>query len=300
MLATAVAVASFLALSACSGSGTASVTPSAAAHSPTVRPVPAQSPDSTQPSAGNQSATATPSASPAPTGYLAVVPDGKITTAAICSDYESTLSKYGKSAQAYIASGRSRTKDPYKAASYVKHVNWVHTSYADKFKAAITKSATKSLNAISDGQAGIVDSVDDYLKDSLAACGLTDSYDKTVDQAAKVDQLAGRITAQAENKPWYPKGYQEATDGVAIKWIDSAADPCGYGPRCWFWTIDVVSDTGCPSGLYVAVNFTRGGTVVDWSNDTLPSLREGQKGRLQFYTYDRSTDAIELAEVNCY
>ena len=100
--------------------------------------------------------------------------------------------------------------------------------------------------------------------------------------------------------PWFPRGFFELSDEVAGKWIKGAKDPCGSGPRCWFWTLDVVSKDGCPDGLYVNVNFLNNGTVVDDSIDSVNSLRAGQKARFQFWTYDRSVDEIEPTSTSCF
>lgn len=110
-----------------------------------------------------------------------------------------------------------------------------------------------------------------------------------------------RMPAEDElGPPWHPDDFNEFTADVAGKWIKGGKDPCGVGPKCWYWTLDIVTREGCPDGVFVKANLIDNGTVVDDTIDSVSSLREGQKARLQFWTYNRSVDDLEVTSVTCY
>lgn len=131
----------------------------------------------------------------------------------------------------------------------------------------------------------------------VSACSGGTAAPSGVPEPSATPEISEQSTPVAR---WYPKGFFELTDEVAGKWIKGAKDPCGSGPLCWYWTLDIVSKDGCLDGAYVNVNFLNKSTVVDDSIDSVNSLRAGQKARLQFWTYDRSVDEIEPTSVSCY
>ena len=60
---------------------------------------------------------------------------------------------------------------------------------------------------------------------------------------------------------------------------------------------------GCPNALYAELQITNAsGTVVDSSNDSLGSLRSGQKARLTFNYLGEGEGKVtgEVTEVKCY
>jgi hypothetical protein len=82
------------------------------------------------------------------------------------------------------------------------------------------------------------------------------------------------------------------------KWIKGV--DCDYG-GCWH--IEVVAPPqGCPNALYAELQITDSkGTVVDFSNDSLGSLKGGQKARLTFnYLGDDRNVTGDVTEVKCY
>jgi hypothetical protein len=87
---------------------------------------------------------------------------------------------------------------------------------------------------------------------------------------------------------WYPEGYNSLSvnSTFAIQWVQGAEDPCGSA-ACTFSTMNIVSQSACPGGVYVEVNFLdSSGTVIDWSNDVVPALDEGQVAQLQFSSFE--------------
>lgn len=237
--------------------------------------------------------------SAAPVTFETLLGTQPLTTTAICADYEAVIKPIDTFVGKALVSGQKVVDDAYRSASYRDKVKWVDEDYVAKLGDAMKASATTALNTVSNGRAGELDDISGYLDASVAACGLTAKYEAAQESAAELNALAEDIDASADSKPWYPRGYFEIVDGFAGKWVDGS-DPCGYGPLCWYWHLSVVSEEGCPEGVYVEVNFTQDGTAIDWSNDTLPALRPMQKGRMPFYTYERSADSIEIADVSCH
>jgi len=241
-----------------------------------------------------------PSPSPSrqePTGYADVV-NGPLTSAAICDSYSAVLDRYGEIIAKRKKTLKGKDGDPYTAAKFANRNAWLYEDVAVGFEREMTSAVTDALNTVSDGQAGLVESLDPFREDSFQACGLDQEYSTVRSDVAAVDQQQASVVRAANNKPWYPKGYNEYSSNVAWKWADGP-DPCGYS-RCWYNYIKVISLDGCPSGLYAEVNeLNSAGTVIGWSNDSVPSLRPGQKARLVFVSYDPA-DASSLAEISCY
>lgn len=292
--AAAMLVAATVLLAGCTGGGGGAEPASGSA------PAASSSPAESAGAAAPESPSAAPSVQAGPLSYEDILVDGTYTTEAICTEYRTKIAKYAKAAKGRVSSGSGSAQGPYEAASYRRTHAWVKDELAARFDESLDVSARKALNAVSGNRAGELDSVDAYFRDSIDSCGLSKALQSARALTRKSDALGERIIRQARLKPWYPKGYFEMDEGLAGRWISGASDPCGYGPRCWYWTLDVTSKDGCPDGVYVAINMTNGGSVIDWSNDSLPSLRARQTGRLQFYTYDLAADTAEISDVSCY
>ena len=241
-----------------------------------------------------------PSAEPSPTRtiYADVILDGKVSTAASCKSYEAQIAKYQEEAQRRISTADGKVKDSWAAASFRKNYPWVKDSLAPAFEEGIGASATKALNEFSDGQAGVVDNFDEFVRDSVQACGLDGAWGKAEAVVAKSDALADAIKSRADSKPWYPRGFGEFEDGLAWKWADGPS-PCGYS-RCSYSHIRVISRDGCSDGLYAEVNkLNSGGTIVDWTNDTVPVLPANTPALLTFVSYASGVDSSSLTTLNC-
>lgn len=103
------------------------------------------------------------------------------------------------------------------------------------------------------------------------------------------------------DKTWVPVGYEWQNDEFAVKWVTNEGDwPCD---DCNFWKLKVVPHYDCNRGVYAELNMLDyADTVVDWTNDSLPSLSAGQTGLLIFenYPYDEGIDAGQLTELTCH
>jgi hypothetical protein len=223
-----------------------------------------------------------------------------VTNAALCAAYDAALHKATAEASRRIADAKGRYRDAWAAASYRRTHPWVKTPLAEPFHQWLHNTAVRGLNVLSDGQAGVIDDLDAYLADSLSACGLEEREDQVATNVAGADRLGEKIRTLANTKPWYPRGFHEYGSDLAIRWLDHAGADC-YS-RCWYWTLEVVSNEGCPAGLYGEISIEKGGVAVDWTNDSLSSLRPFQRGRLQFVTYSDSAYGASgsLSELSCY
>ena len=229
-------------------------------------------PSSDQPEPSSPSPSATPVG---PITYEDVITDGKLTTAAICATYEKKIKTYAAAAEKRLSGGRGQTSNAYVAADYRRSHSWVKDPLAKRFSQSMTASATSALNIVSDGRAGTVEDMKPYLQASLAACGLDTAYSKAQGSVTASVSLGAKIRAKANAKPWYPRGFESYDGDLAIRWIDNAGVDCFS--RCWYWTMEVISRSGCPSGVYGELGIERGGTAVAWTNDTLSGLRPRQR-----------------------
>ncbi|MEY4559078.1 MAG: hypothetical protein RLZ82_93 [Actinomycetota bacterium] len=124
------------------------------------------------------------------------------------------------------------------------------------------------------------------------ACGLT----KTLETLDDYDSNLRTIASQAENLPWYPKGFTEIPryPGFAL---GKANGSCSYSfGSCAIFNI--VSQTACPTSLYVEANGLNGDVVTSWGNDTA-RVAAGQVARIEI-TFSENVDTWEMTNINCY
>ena len=86
-------------------------------------------------------------------------------------------------------------------------------------------------------------------------------------------------------------------DGIAYQWADNP--DCGYF-GCFGMTVRA-DDADCPNGFYAEINLLdASGTIVGYSNDTVGSLRTGQKAKLIFDITDDGVKSARISEFSCY
>jgi hypothetical protein len=141
------------------------------------------------------------------------------------------------------------------------------------------------------------------------------SYSDTVPQGVAIDSQPGpgeelsgldSVTVVISDglEPvieWAPAGFTQLDDEIAFRWAEPTGDPCG-GPECLFWRAEVVTNTGCPGGVYAEINFVDGTSVLDWTNDTVSALSPGQTGQLTFKIYGWGNSpfgSAELTDLSC-
>lgn len=102
--------------------------------------------------------------------------------------------------------------------------------------------------------------------------------------------------------PWAPEDYWEATENIAFRWVEASGDPCDS--PCLFWRAEVLTKTGCPSGVSATAGFSLPGGGSEEVTTTLASLVPGEPGGLAFilYGYGNSPEIdidVELLELSC-
>lgn len=134
----------------------------------------------------------------------------------------------------------------------------------------------------------------------LVGCGEPQESPEVI--AAKAERAAELDAAVAAAlAPDIPAGYKDTGRGLAVKWIKKETEPdeysCKHYSACT--NLKVFAYTDCPSSVYGKVNLKNSsGTVVDWTNDSLGSLKKGQYGILVFGT-SGSGFTHSISELNC-
>jgi hypothetical protein len=85
-------------------------------------------------------------------------------------------------------------------------------------------------------------------------------------------------------------------NGVEWDWTQNPR--CDYG-SCFGITVTPLSQS-CPNGLYAEINLINAdGVVVDYSNDLVGSLGQGQTAELTFQVSDDATKKAQLTKIDC-
>lgn len=126
---------------------------------------------------------------------------------------------------------------------------------------------------------------------ALAGCSTNTSEDtKSYNQT-----LSAANSAAKDSGPHIPKGYSDATTGLAFKWDHDDSLQCTYG-SCNHLSVYAYED--CPNGVYVEANLLRGNTVVDYTNGTLSRLDKKQKGLIEL-DYTSGVTKLKLTKLEC-
>ncbi len=96
---------------------------------------------------------------------------------------------------------------------------------------------------------------------------------------------------------WVPAGYNAWPDDSNVAWKWASKNNCdNYG--CL--TVEIISQNGCPSGLYAALNWLDSNdSVVSYDNSSLPSLLPMQTAKLRFDDVQDLGKSGQMAEINC-
>lgn len=192
--------------------------------------------------------------------------------------------------------------DPFEALTFTRKNQ--ASDFRNRFGSlddAITDAARKSLKQLSKKAAARTLMTQQYQDDALTECDLSNRLTQARTDYGTIASRWSSIEDVAASVPWYPRGFDEYEDGLAYRFVDGATSPC-YS-SCFYWTIEVTSLYGCSDGLYAELNISQGNRVVDWTNDTLPSLAAGQVAQLQMVTYSSSVNSNsrgELVTLRCY
>jgi len=116
------------------------------------------------------------------------------------------------------------------------------------------------------------------------------------DECSSSELASRKEQASAETTPWYPDGFKEHfTTGIAFRKSEKSLS-CG---SCRGVGYEVVSITDCPNSLYVEGNiFDASGVLIDWTNDSVGSLKAGQIAYIELTSYSGG-ERIEISKVSC-
>ncbi|MBU6245635.1 MAG: hypothetical protein KGP12_10530 [Actinomycetales bacterium] len=113
--------------------------------------------------------------------------------------------------------------------------------------------------------------------------------------------IGGSNTAP-DSHAWIPAGYNPSNDpNLAWRWHDGDAD-CGYYDSCA--DIDVVTRTGCPSGVFVEMaQVEASGALLNNSNDIGPALAPGGSSVITVGWLDDGPgtrlNKVQVTRMNC-
>jgi len=96
---------------------------------------------------------------------------------------------------------------------------------------------------------------------------------------------------------WVPTDFTAWSDDSNIAWRWADENDCD-DYACV--SAEFISEYGCPSGLYVAVNWLdEDDNVISYTNESLPSLLAMQTAKLRFDDYEEISDSGQIAEISC-
>ena len=219
----------------------------------------------------------------------------------LCSQYRDSIDSWTADAKRYLAASATAANDPegYAAVDYLANSGEFNGKTPDQFQDHLAQLALKRLKAVT--RPRITETMlETFTEDSLFICHLGAAAQDTKEKLEAAMNRNDQIVSSANSVPWYPRGWKEVADGIAVDYIEN--HDCGYSDA-YCWGYYVISREGCPSGIYVEVNITNSeGTVVDYSNDTLGSLPAGQRGQLEFQAFqeDAGTLGATITDTSCY
>ena len=134
---------------------------------------------------------------------------------------------------------------------------------------------------------------------STAGCSTSDSSQPTATPEAS--EFAESSPTPEVEVNWAPKSYTQFDESIAYKYTtNKGSSPC---QNCNFVKMRIIANVGCPDGVYAELNFKNSsGTVLDWTNDSIPYLGPGEKAILTFenYPFDSNITQGQLTTLRCY
>ena len=133
----------------------------------------------------------------------------------------------------------------------------------------------------------------------LTGCSSSDESSSSQLDSSSSSQSSNSQVVQEPDTSWIPEGFNSWDENIAWRWVDRSSD-CS---DCTYWHIQVISNFGCPNGVYAEINIEKNSEVVDWTNDTIAYLGPAQKGVLAFEKYGLSGSPSSyqgsLTKLNC-
>jgi len=104
--------------------------------------------------------------------------------------------------------------------------------------------------------------------------------------------------ANSWDDSWVPMGFTAWSEDSNIAWRWASKNIC-QDYDCI--SAEFISQNGCPSGLYAALNWLDSNKlVVSYTNDTIPSLLPMQTAKLRFDDYEDVGKSGQMSTINCY
>jgi len=175
-----------------------------------------------------------------------------------------------------------------------------HTSLVGQTSDSILTQRVSALNkpeatALFDSQPDVWSTA--FARFTVTSCELEDVFNDSSEKIRDYLGFKARIQTLAASRPWYPEGFEETSfAGFAYKNISNQGCSYSFGSCAKF---KIVSQTDCPSNLYVKTNLLDNDTVIDWSNDTA-SVRAGQVALMETTFTADGGDHWQIVEINCY
>lgn len=120
-----------------------------------------------------------------------------------------------------------------------------------------------------------------------------DSELSSIEELFETDNLE----SSSWDDSWVPAGFKAWSEDSNIAWRWAAKHNCqDYG--CI--SAEFISQYGCPSGLYAAINWLdTSDSVVSYSNDSIPSLLSMQIAKMRFDDIEDIGDSGQMSTINC-
>lgn len=138
-----------------------------------------------------------------------------------------------------------------------------------------------------------------FLLASTVGCGST-TFSESTAEPNSLESSEPEPTPEVD-LTWAPKSFSQYDEKIAYKFTTAkGSSPC---QDCNYWKITVIANYGCTDGVYAELNMMdSSGTVIDWSNDSIPYLGPGQKAVLTFknYPWDSNLETGQLTKLTCY
>jgi hypothetical protein len=195
-----------------------------------------------------------------------------------------------------------------KASAFISATSWVSGTETADVQAAVAKALAGGLDEViartatirgSDRAAFATLWEQDFQALALKACGVQDKVNGAISAQAAFEEAKSGLITFAASVPWYPDGFSEWPDdsNIAWKWVNGGT--CSLGD--WCWHIKVITQTGCPNGIYAELNeLDSAGNVIDYSNDTIPRLGPLSTAILEFSTFNTNADKGQMATITCH
>jgi hypothetical protein len=216
----------------------------------------------------------------------------------LCASYAAVVDTWTRDEESLATSIRGADADPYVAADFVVAHQWVNRRQLTIFNRSITAISRKGLAGATKGAARRGAFVKVFTLDALFVCHVGAKVRAIRESLASLDDRAGSVVALAADKPWYPKGYTEFSDGLAWQWVANPSCPDYASEGCW--QMDAISRDGCPDSLYGEITILQGDVAVDYTNDAISGIAPGERARLTFVSTTSGQQTGRLSKLDCY